>query len=194
MSALVDVLSRNQLRVSEKRFMELVEQSLAEIGGPIVDDPRAVLTVDEVTALRSIKADVSPRGEREPDPRAPAAAAYAALLADALTVGQVATRLGIDDSRVRHRLAKRQLLGIKQPRGWLLPAYQFGADGALLPGIERVASALAPAHPVVVARFFATEAPELVVDRRKLTPRQWLEGGGDPDRVATLVRTLDLIA
>jgi hypothetical protein len=194
MAALTEVLIRNNLRVSEARFLELVEQALAELGGLIVDDPAGVLSDDEVAALIAVKADVSPRRRREADPRAQAAAAYAVLLADALSVAEVADRLGIDGSRVRHRLAKRQLIGIRQPRGWSLPAYQFGADGQPLPGIERVASALAGSHAVVVARFFATPQPELRLERRRLTPRQWLEGGGDPSRVAALARTLDLVA
>jgi hypothetical protein len=194
MAALTEVLSRNNLRVSEARFVALVEQSLAEIGGPGAPDPAAALGRDEMAALTAVKADLTPRREREPDPRAQAAAAYAVLLADAMSVAEVAARLGIDGSRVRHRLAKRQLIGIRQPRGWSLPAYQFGGDGALLPGIERVAAALAGSHPVVVARFFATPQPELVVERRRLTPRQWLEGGGDPGRVVDLARTLDLVA
>jgi hypothetical protein len=194
MAALTEVLTRNNLRVSEARFLELVEQSLAELGGPVVDDPQRALSKDEVAALTAVKADLSPRRHREADPRAQAAAAYAVLLADAMTVAEVADRLGIDGSRVRHRLAKQQLIGIRQSRGWSLPAYQFGADGALLPGIERVASALAGSHPVVVARFFATPQPELVVERRRLTPRQWLAGGGDPSRVVELARSLDLLA
>lgn len=194
MAALTDVLSRNHLRVTEARFVELVEQSLAELGGPIIDDPARVLSADEIAALVAVKADLARRGEREADPLVPAAAAYAALLADALSVAEVATRLGIDASRVRHRLAKRQLIGIRRARGWLLPAYQFGADGQLLPGIERVAAALAGSHPVVVARFLSTSQPDLVVARRRLTPRQWLEGGGDPSRVVAMARTLDLVA
>jgi hypothetical protein len=194
MAALTDVLSRNHLRVTEARFVELVEQSLAELGGPIIDDPARVLSADEIAALVAVKADLARRGERESDPVVPAAAAYAALLADALSVAEVATRLGIDASRVRHRLAKRQLIGIRRARGWLLPAYQFGADGQLLPGIERVAAALAGSHPVVVARFLSTSQPDLVVARRRLTPRQWLEGGGDPSRVVAMARTLDLVA
>lgn len=194
MAALTDVLSRNHLRVSEARFVELVEQSLAEFGGPAIDDPAGALSADEAAALAAVKADLAPRGSREADPRVPAAAAYAALLADALTVVEVAARLHIDASRVRHRLARRQLIGIRQPRGWLLPAYQFGADGQLLPGIERVAAALAGSHPVVIARFLATAQPDLVVARRRMTPRQWLEGGGDPSRVVAMARTLDLVA
>jgi hypothetical protein len=194
MAALTDVLSRNHLRVTEARFVELVEQSLAELGGPIIDDPARELSRDEIAALVAVKADLSRRGDREADPLVPAAAAYAALLADALSVAEVATRLGIDASRVRHRLAKHQLIGIRRVRGWLLPAYQFGADGRLLPGIERVAAALAGSHPVVVARFLSTSQPDLVVARRRLTPRQWLEGGGDPSRVVAMARTLDLVA
>jgi hypothetical protein len=45
-----------------------------------------------------------------------------------------------------------------------------------------------------VARFFATPAPELVVRRRRLSPREWLESGGNPDRVVELVGGLDLVA
>lgn len=194
MAALTEVLSRNHLRVSEARFVELVEQALAEFGGPALDEPAGALSADEAAALTAVKADLSPRKSREADPRVPAAAAYAALLADALTVNEVADRLRVVASRVRHRLAAHQLIGIKRPNGWLLPAYQFGADGQLLPGIERVAKAVAGSHPVVVARFLATPQPDLVVARRRLTPRQWLEGGGDPSRVVAIAHTLDLVA
>ena len=44
---------------------------------------------------------------------------------------------GVDASRVRHRLAARQLLGIRRTDGWRLPAWQFGADGRVLPGFSR---------------------------------------------------------
>jgi hypothetical protein len=193
MAALTEVLTRNNVRVSDARFLELVQHSLAEFG-PLLDAPTDALSDDEVAALTAVRADLSPRGPREPDPRAPAAAAYAVLLAGAMSVTDVASRLGIDGSRVRHRLAKRQLIGIRQPRGWALPTYQFGADGLPLPGIAKVSAALAGSHPVVVARFFATPQAELVVERRRLTPRQWLEGGGDPHRVLELAATLDLVA
>ena len=193
MAALTDVLSRSDLRVSESRFVELVEQALTELGGPILDEPVTALTADEVAALGAVRADLSRRKPREADPRAAAVAAFVALLADALSVTQVAQRLGIDPSRVRHRLAAHQLVGIRQPRGWALPAYQFGSDGLPLPGLERVAAALADSHPVAVARFFATPQPELLVGRRRVTPRQWLEGGGGPQRVVDLARAVGVI-
>jgi hypothetical protein len=195
MATLGDVLSRHRVSVSEDRFAALVEQALAELGGPVDADPAASLTGDEVAALTAVGADPAPRRRREADPRAATAADYAALLADALPVAAAADRLGIDGSRVRHRLAQRRLIGIRQSRGWLLPAYQFGAGGGLLPGLDRVAAGLPDGvHPVVLARFFTTPQPELVVARRSVSPRQWLQGGGDPERVVGLVRTLDLAA
>jgi hypothetical protein len=193
MAALTDALSRSDLRVSESRFVELVELALSELGGPILDDPATALTGDDVAALGAVHADLSRRRPREADPRAAAAAAFVALLADALSVSQVAERLGIDPSRVRHRLSAHQLIGIRQPRGWALPRYQFGSDGRPLPGLERVAALLGDAHPVVTARFFATPQPELVVGRRRVTPRQWLEGGGGPQRVVDLARAVGVI-
>ncbi|HWB66918.1 MAG TPA: DNA-binding protein [Mycobacteriales bacterium] len=195
MATVGDVLSRHRVGVSEDRFAALVEQALAELGGPADADPAASLTHDEAAALTAVGADLTPRRRREVDPRAATAADYAALLADALSVTEAAARLGIDGSRVRHRLAQRRLLGIRQSRGWLLPAYQFDAIGGLLPGLDRVAAGVPEGiHPVVLARFFATPQPELVVARRPVSPRQWLQSGGDPDRVLRLVRTLDALA
>jgi hypothetical protein len=195
MTSLGAVLSKAGVKVSERRFAQLVGQALSELGSPGANDPGSALGADEVAALTAIDADLSPRRPREPDARAGAAAAYAALLADALPVAEVARRLGIDPSRVRHRLARHQLIGIRRPDGWLLPAYQFGADGQLLPGIERVAAAVMAtgSHPVAVARFLATSTAELTVGRRRHTPREWLESGGDPAAVVALARDLDLL-
>jgi hypothetical protein len=195
MTSLGAVLTNAGVKVSERRFAELVEQALSELGRAGATDPAAALGADEVAALTAIDADLSPRRPREADTRTGAAAAYAALLADALPVAEVAQRLGIDPSRVRHRLARHRLIGIRLPDGWLLPAYQFGADGRLLPGIERVATAVMAtgSHPVAVARFLATTQPELSAGRRRLTPREWLEGGGDPAAVVALARSLDVL-
>jgi hypothetical protein len=195
MTSLGAVLTNAGVKVSERRFAELVEQALSELGAAGAADPASALAADDVAALTAVDADLSPRRPREADARAGAAAAYAALLADALPVAEVARRLGIDPSRVRHRLARHQLIGIRRPDGWLLPAYQFGADGRLLPGIERVATAVMAtgSHPVAVARFLATATPELTVGRRRHTPREWLQGGGDPSAVVALARDLDLL-
>jgi len=188
---LAEVLSRAGVEVSEQEFADLVAAVLAELGPPPADAPRNALTADQAEALAAIGADLAARRRRERDPRADAAATYAAVLTDMLWVGEVAARLHIDASRVRHRLARRQLIGVRRSDGWRLPRWQFGADGAPLAGLERVLRALpSDVHPVVVARFFATEVPELRIGAKTLSPRAWLESGGDPAPVVALATAL----
>ena len=86
-----------------------------------VADPRTELTAEERALLEAGGADLRPLGPGEDEPVVRAAAEYAALLASALTVPEVARRLGVDGSRVRQRLAARQLYGIRRPTGWPIP-------------------------------------------------------------------------
>jgi hypothetical protein len=191
MTAVGTLLRQHGLRIDEASFARLVEEALADIGPAGVDDPAGALSEGDAEALRAVGADLSPRRRREGDPRSSGAAAAVAVLADALTVSQVAERLGIDPSRVRHRLADGGLVGIKRGRGWLVPAWQFGPDGAPLPGLTAVAPSLAQLHPVVAASFAATPQPELTgPGGRPQSPREWLAGAGDPRPVAALARDL----
>jgi len=86
-----------------------------------VADPRTELTAEERALLEAGGADLRPLGPGEDEPVVRAAAEYAALLASALTVPAAARRLGVDGSRVRQRLAARQLYGIRRPTGWPIP-------------------------------------------------------------------------
>src|SRR4051812_41920940 len=95
------VLARAGVHVSEQEFARLVDAVLAEVGPAPLDDPRAGLGEDEAAALEAVGADLSPRRPRERDPRADAAATYAAVLAATESVAEVARRLHIDTSRVR---------------------------------------------------------------------------------------------
>lgn len=189
-----DVLQRAGVAVSEQEFARLVDSVLAEVGPAPVVDPASALSAKEAAALTAVGADLRPRGRRERDPRADAAATYAAVLATTESVADVAKRLGIDGSRVRHRLARRQLLGIRRADGWRLPTWQFGADGRPLPGLEQVLRVVGDdVHPVVLARFFATRVPELRMAGATVSPREWLAGGGAPQPVVELARALDVL-
>jgi len=191
---LADVLHRAGVAVSEQEFARLVESVLAEVGPAPADDPTTGLTAAEIDALSAVGADLRPRGRRERDPRADAAATFAGVLAATESVAQVAARLGIDTSRVRHRLARRQLVGIRRADGWRLPTWQFGIDGVPLPGLEQVLRAVGDdVHPVVLARFFATAVPELRLAGKRVSPREWLAGGGSPKPVVELAGSLDLL-
>lgn len=124
------------------------------------------------------------------------AADYAALLATALTVPELAARLGVDEGRIRQRLTRRTLYGIKDRRAWRIPLFQLDDDGrALVPGLDRVAPHWAGAHPVEVARWFTLPHVDLEdAEGRPVAPRAWLLGGGDPQTLAELAEELRGIA
>ena len=192
MASTSDVLRRSGLRLSEAEFAGLLEEALAGLVEPTVrtDDPRQVLTPTEVAVLEAGGADLSPRRPDEADPRAGTAAAYAAVLASALSVPEAAARLGVDPSRVRHRLAERRLYGIRLRRGWRLPSFQFAPDG-LVPGIDEVLPHLPEdLHPVAAWQWLRIPVAELEMDDRATSPLEWLRAGGDPAPVANLAAAL----
>lgn len=120
------------------------------------------------------------------------AADYAALLATSLTVPELARRLGVDESRVRQRIARHQLFAIKGGATWRVPLFQLDDSGQrLVPGLRTVAPHLAGVHPVVASRWFTLPHGDLADEaNRPLSPRAWLLGGGDPARVAALAEEL----
>ena len=88
------------------------------------------------------------------DPVLATAARYSAMVVSGLSVAQVARKLGIDESRVRHRLSERSLYGIKVRGTWVLPAFQFSTDGSV-PGIEQVLPRVpGDLHPVALLNWF----------------------------------------
>lgn len=116
------------------------------------------------------------------------------LRATGLTTHEAAKRLNVNDSRVRQRLAKRSLYGIKAGDEWRLPAFQFARTG-LVPGIDRVLPRLpSRLSPIAVYRWLHTPNPDLddgsEEQGRTLTPLQWLQTGGDPEVVAELAAGL----
>jgi hypothetical protein len=72
----------------------------------------------------------------------------------ALTVAEVAKRLGISKQAIDKRRRAGKLLALETSRGFLYPAWQFG-DDRVLPGMERVLGAL-DAPPWTQASWFLT--------------------------------------
>ena len=123
---------------------------------------------------------------------AQAVAAYQQLRAESLTVDQAARRLGVNTSRVRQRLAAGSLYGLKDGNAWLLPEFQFVANG-LVPGIEVVLRKLPrDISPLAMARWLARPNPDLRTrnEERPLSPRQWLLEGNAPEPAAELAAAL----
>lgn len=104
---------------------------------------------------------------------------------------QVAAMAGVTESRVRHWVADRALVGIRVGQRRRFPAFQFGPDGRPLPGLATVLAAL-PAGwpPAQVAAFMTTEQPELSLEEsgQPVTPTQWLAAGGIPAAVTALLQ------
>ncbi|KZB86674.1 hypothetical protein [Amycolatopsis regifaucium] len=186
--ALENVLAKAGLKVDANEFLTLVEDAARRLSPPN-PDPSHYFSADQRAALTDVGLDLSPRAEDEPDFRARTVAAHAVLADSALSVLEAAKALGVDDSRIRHRLKEGRLTGWKD-QGWRLPAWQFTGSG-VLPGLEVVLRAVPEDQPaLVVATFMSTPQTELVINDHPATPRQWLLSGGDPEHVARLVATL----
>jgi hypothetical protein len=188
-ASLETVLAKAGLRVDPRQFLSLVEDAARRLSPPH-PDPAGYFTGDQRDALRDVGLDLSPLREDEPDGRARAVAEQAVLHDSALTVGEAAETIGVDTSRIRHRLLARRLMGWKDRGGWRLPAWQF-TDKGVLPGLEIVLAALPTDQPaLVVASFMTTPQEDLLARSRAITPSEWLQAGGDPQRVARLAAML----
>lgn len=186
--ALENVLAKAGLKADANEFLTLVEDAARRLSPPN-PDPSHYFSPDQRAALADVGLDLSPRHEDEPDFRARTVAAHAVLADSALNVLEAAQALGVDDSRIRHRLKEGRLTGWKD-QGWRLPSWQFNGSG-VLPGLEVVLRAVPEDQPaLVVAAFMNTPQADLVISDRPATPRQWLLSGGDPEVLARLVATL----
>jgi hypothetical protein len=187
--ALETVLAKAGLRVDPDEFLSLVEDAARRFPAPH-PDPTGFFTAQQRDALRDVGLDLSPLRDDETDGRARAVAEQAVLHESALSVAEAARAIGVDASRVRHRLLARRLMGWKDRGGWRLPAWQFTEHG-VLPGLEQVLAALPTDQPALVtAAFMTTPQEDLVVGSRAITPIEWLQAGGDPWRVARLAVVL----
>jgi hypothetical protein len=187
MSGLRSALTRAGLRVEADEFMSLVEDASRRLA-PVDPRPGDYFSGDQRTALESVGLDLSPLRSGERDVRARTVALQAVLRDTALTVAGAAERIGVDSSRIRHRLAEAQLAGWKDRGGWRLPVWQF-TDDDVLPGLATVLAAVPADQPTLVVAAFMT-TPQAALGDPPATPRDWLLAGGSPARVASLMSVL----
>jgi hypothetical protein len=187
MSTLRSALARAGLRVEPDEFLSLVEDAARRLS-PVDPNPAEYFSVDQRSVLTDVGLDLATQRAGERDPRARAVALHAVLRDSALTVAGAAERIGVDASRIRHRLAGGQLVGWKDRGGWRLPVWQF-TDDDVLPGLAEVLAAVPPDQPaLVVAAFMTTPQPDLADP--PVAPREWLLAGGSPVPVSRLVAVL----
>jgi hypothetical protein len=171
------VLARRGITADEGDLASALERAL----GRYLSAPGAApLSAPERVALRSGGLELEATGAYA-GAATRTAADYAALVATALTVPQAATRLGVDASRVRHRIGAGELWALHSAaRRRLLPAMQFAPDGGLVPGLPEVLRSLPDdLHPLEVAGFLAGKRPELRLRGHDQSPLEWLLRGGE---------------
>src|SRR6185436_19468715 len=140
-------------------------------------DPAAYFSTSQRAALTEVGLDLSPASGDDADHRARTVAAQAVLRDSAFTVADAASTIGVDTSRIRHRLLARRLSGWKERGGWRLPVWQFTTND-VLPGLETVLAAIGTDQPaLVIAAFMTTPQPDLLLGGAPSTPRQWLLAG-----------------
>lgn len=187
--ALETVLARAGLKVTVNEFLSLVEDAAKRLTSPQTD-PAAHFSEQERNALDEAGLDLTPQEATEGDPRARAVAEQAVLRDTALSVQQAADRIGVDTSRVRHRIGDHRLIGWKDRGGWRLPAWQF-TEKDVLPGLETVLTAMPADQPaLVLANFMTTPQEDLTLAERPATPREWLMAGGNAQQVAGIAAAI----
>jgi hypothetical protein len=125
--------------------------------------------------------------------------AHTALLINTAYTGpEVASLLGISESRVRQRRLARTLWAIESDGNWAYPAIQFevnlktGKPDRQIRGLERAFQELpAGRHPTAVAGLLRTPQTELEVDGRDLSILEWLRSGGPIEPVLELIEIAD---
>lgn len=191
-AGLESVLAEAGLKIDPGKFLRLVADAARKVSPP-QPNPADYFSPEQRQVLTDVGLDLSAYDERETDPRASTVATRAVFADSSYSVTEAARLLGIDSSRVRHRLKEDKLTGWKD-KGWQLPAWQFSGS-AVLPGLDVVLPALPDDQPpLMVAAFMNTPQPDLEIDSKPVTPRQWLLAHGDPHVVAELATTLGTAA
>lgn len=119
----------------------------------------------------------------------------ARLISTAYTSSEVASGLGVNESRVRQRRLARTLWAIDDNGAWVYPVFQFDlmeVEGRevlkQVRGLDQVLPALPiDLHPTAVAGFLLTPQEELAIEGRPRTVREWLSSGGAIEPVLRLI-------
>jgi excisionase family DNA binding protein len=178
------------IEVDLEDLARAVDEALTAAGGvPPYPKPSETLSPDQLDLLAKggFELEGPDLGMRDPVLRG--ALEYAAMRATALTTKDAAARLGVNDSRIRQRLAERALFGLKVGDEWRLPAFQF-EKASLVPGIDRVIPKLSESlSAIAVFHWFVAPNPDLVsaeTDAKPVSPIEWLKLGLDPEAAAEL--------
>ncbi|RNL51411.1 hypothetical protein [Arthrobacter oryzae] len=125
---------------------------------------------------------------------ASAANAAARIIFDssAITASEVAERMHLSTSTIRHYKAARKLYSYFLNGKLAFPDWQFNDAGdKSIPSLEDILDTLPDdLHPQTVAGFFLTPQPDLVLNGEPVSAKAWLEAGGSKEIVVGLAEGL----
>lgn len=184
---LANVLKVYGLEASTRSIVELFREALdlVVIGRSAPAGPQ--LSAADARELRAAGLEVDESRGAYNRVASSTMAKMAAILTDALSVGDVALRLGRTPARIRQMLNAREpsLYGIKLSEGdWRIPRFQFVDDGP--PANLQPVLAVLPrdVHPIEFYNWFTAPDPALQIGDESVSPRDWLATGGNPQPVA----------
>ncbi|MHA7155870.1 hypothetical protein [Arthrobacter sp. TMN-50] len=124
--------------------------------------------------------------------RSSAHSTAARVLGDATShsAADVANRLGLSPSTIRHYKAERKLFSYLINGRIVFPDWQFTPAGKVMPRLDLILGALPELHPQAVAGFFLTPQPDLELDGEPVTVKAWLEAGGTAEPVLNMAAAL----
>lgn len=179
----------SRLKVDVEDVLEALEL-VTRVVPPGPMDQSSQLSEHDQATLRAAGLLRTPTRTGATTASARAAAAYAQLLGNSVTVKEAAARLRVSEQRIRQRLNERSLYGFQSQQGWRIPEFQFSVAPEL-PGLKQVLQALPEdLHPLSVEGFFLRPKPELVLDDEAVSVTDWLGAGGDPAPVVAIARDL----
>ncbi|MDR3359452.1 MAG: hypothetical protein LBO20_02105 [Bifidobacteriaceae bacterium] len=182
------VLKRHRIALDAEEFAQRLDAALDKLipveAAPLTAGEAEFLAAEAGAAgAAAVQAD-GPSGRRAQ--AIDAAARQAEASASTVSINQAAAILGVDRSRVSHRLAGGSLWAFRLGASPRLPRWQF-RDGALLPGLTSVIAAIPAGLAAASLSAFMTTAQD---ELGGATPADHLADGGNPEDVAELVAAL----
>lgn len=189
-ATLDEVLARHRTGLSAAEFVTELDAALSLAGNsgaaPLSASETTFLAAHGGPGVAEALAEAGSDQQRRDHARA-ATRRVADAVAESLSIAGAAQVMGVDRSRISHRLRDGTLWSFTLGRQRRIPRWQIMLDGQPLPGLTTLVRAIPPGvGPRTVAGFMRTPQPEF----GDQPAESFLAGGGDPAVVADALADL----
>jgi hypothetical protein len=189
-----EFLRDHGIQETTESVLQILRRAIEAFPQPSAADAAHELSQSELDAMAAVGLDIHATAETTGGTDVDTVAEMAALVATSYSVKEVASRLGVDPSRVRQRLTRdHSLYGFHWENEWRIPRFQFADGGTLLPHLKDVVQVLPEdLHPLAVHRWFTSDCVDLWVDEleRTASPKQWLLRGEPLESLLHIAKNL----